>query len=227
MPPPQPPISSGPPSPAAVLARPDHRIYVTTGSHLMQEHPACDDLLERLDEILYRAAYRDGEPFTVAPPSMRHGMAAPYPSTCRLSLPSMKASFSARTSARYRRRMGRSGSVKPVRLRNVSPRAPRRKWAARPLRGLAVPKPRYDREHGSRPKSEACLEACCRAWPLNFIRTELQPLIFVCRLIACEMLSKHRGTVWTRLLPFWLWWALSSSWGTDLHSRVQQSQRPE
>ncbi|MDT9694007.1 hypothetical protein Q5762_37920, partial [Streptomyces sp. P9(2023)] len=53
------------------------RIYVTTGSHLMQEHPACDDLLERLDEILYRAAYRDGEPFTVAPPldEARHGRA--------------------------------------------------------------------------------------------------------------------------------------------------------
>lgn len=77
MPPPQPPMTSAPPSPAAVLARPDHRIYVTTGSHLMQEHPACDDLLERLDEILYRAAYRDGEPFTVAPPldEARHGRA--------------------------------------------------------------------------------------------------------------------------------------------------------
>ena len=43
--------------------RPDHRIYVTTGSHLMMEHPACDDLLERLDEILYRAAFHDGDPF--------------------------------------------------------------------------------------------------------------------------------------------------------------------
>lgn len=64
-------------SPATVLNRPDHRIYVTTGSHLMMEHPACDDLLERLDEILYRAAFRDGDPFTVAPPldDARHGRA--------------------------------------------------------------------------------------------------------------------------------------------------------
>ena len=77
MPPPQPPMASGPPSPAAVLARPDHRIYVTTGSHLMQEHPACDDLLDRLDYVLYRAAHHDGEPFTVAPPldEARHGRA--------------------------------------------------------------------------------------------------------------------------------------------------------
>lgn len=66
-------------SPAMVLNRPDHRIYVTTGSHLMMEHPACDDLLERLDEILYRAAFRDGDPFTVAAPldDARHGRAVP------------------------------------------------------------------------------------------------------------------------------------------------------
>ena len=77
MPPPQPPMTSAPPSPAAVLDRPDHRIYVTTGSHLMQEHPACDDLLDRLDYVLYRAAHHDGEPFTVAPPldEARHGRA--------------------------------------------------------------------------------------------------------------------------------------------------------
>jgi hypothetical protein len=64
-------------SSATVLNRTDHRIYVTTGSHLMLEHPACDDLLERLDEILYRAAFRDGDPFTVAPPldDARHGRA--------------------------------------------------------------------------------------------------------------------------------------------------------
>ena len=55
-------------SPPSVLNRPDHRIYVTTGSHLMQEHPACDELLERLDYMLYVAAHRDGDPFTVAPP---------------------------------------------------------------------------------------------------------------------------------------------------------------
>jgi hypothetical protein len=77
MPPPQSPMASVPPPPAAVLARPDHRIYVTTGSHLMQEHPACDDLLDRLDYVLYRAAHHDGEPFTVAPPldEARHGRA--------------------------------------------------------------------------------------------------------------------------------------------------------
>ena len=70
-------MSSAPPSPASVLNRPDHRIYVTTGSHLMLEHPACDDLLERLDEILYRAAFHDGDPFMVAPPldEARHGRA--------------------------------------------------------------------------------------------------------------------------------------------------------
>ena len=70
-------MTSAPPSPAAVLDRPDHRIYVTTGSHLMQEHPACDDLLDRLDYVLYRAAHHDGEPFTVAPPldEARHGRA--------------------------------------------------------------------------------------------------------------------------------------------------------
>lgn len=77
MPPPQSPMASVPPPPAAVLARPDHRIYVTTGSHLMQEHPACDDLLDRLDYVLYRAAHHDGEPFMVAPPldEARHGRA--------------------------------------------------------------------------------------------------------------------------------------------------------
>lgn len=76
-----PPLSPPPgaPSPAGILNRPDHRIYVTTGSHLMQEHPACDELLERLDEILYIAAHRDGKPFTVAPPldDARHGRAIP------------------------------------------------------------------------------------------------------------------------------------------------------
>ena len=45
----------------------------------MLEHPACDDLLDRLDEILYRAAYRDGDPFSVDPPldEARHGRAVP------------------------------------------------------------------------------------------------------------------------------------------------------
>ncbi len=69
--------SYGNAAPSSVLMRPDHRIYVTTGSHLMMEHPACDDLLERLDEILYRAAFHDGDPFMVAPPldEARHGRA--------------------------------------------------------------------------------------------------------------------------------------------------------
>lgn len=63
-----PPDPSGNKPPAAVLGHPDHRIYITTGSHLMMEHPAGKDLLDQLDEILYRASFRDGDPFTVAPP---------------------------------------------------------------------------------------------------------------------------------------------------------------
>ena len=63
-----PPMASGNQAPATVLSRPDHRIYVTTGSHLMMEHPDCDELLERLDGILYAAAHRNGDPFPVAPP---------------------------------------------------------------------------------------------------------------------------------------------------------------
>lgn len=59
---------SGPPSPTSLLNRPDHRIYITTGSHLMLEHPACDELLERLDHMLYVAAHREGVPFTFGPP---------------------------------------------------------------------------------------------------------------------------------------------------------------
>jgi hypothetical protein len=72
-----PPASYANAAPSSVLPHPDHRIYITTGSHLMMEHPACDDLLERLDEILYRAAFHDGDPFMVAPPldEARHGRA--------------------------------------------------------------------------------------------------------------------------------------------------------
>jgi hypothetical protein len=55
-------------STGAVLNRPDHRIYITTGSHLMMEHPTCDYLLENLDYHLYLAAHRDGDPFTFGPP---------------------------------------------------------------------------------------------------------------------------------------------------------------
>lgn len=65
---PVPPADSGHHSPATVLRHPDHRIYVTTGSHFMMEHPHCDALLERLDEMLYVAAHRHGDPFQVAPP---------------------------------------------------------------------------------------------------------------------------------------------------------------
>lgn len=78
-PPPQPTTYTTNQSPHSVLSRPDHRIYVTTGSHLMQEHPACDELLERLDDMLYVAAHRDGDPFRVTPPldDARSGHAIP------------------------------------------------------------------------------------------------------------------------------------------------------
>lgn len=84
---PEPAPAYGNATPPTVLSQPDHRIYITTGSHLMMEHPACDDLLQRLDEILYRAAFRDGDPFTVAPPldDTRHGR------TVALELPPLAA----------------------------------------------------------------------------------------------------------------------------------------
>lgn len=69
MPAPQPEASRTPaaPSAAAILARPDHRIYITTGSHLMIPHPRGEELLERLDHMLYIAAHRDGDPFIIPP----------------------------------------------------------------------------------------------------------------------------------------------------------------
>lgn len=67
-PPPQPASYAPNQAPPSVLNRPDHGIYVTTGSHLMMEHPASEDLLENLDRMLYISAHRDGDPFTVAPP---------------------------------------------------------------------------------------------------------------------------------------------------------------
>ncbi len=67
-PPPQPTDYAPNQSPLSVLNRPDHGIYVTTGSYLMMEHPASEDLLENLDRMLYIAVHRDGDPFTVAPP---------------------------------------------------------------------------------------------------------------------------------------------------------------
>ena len=66
---------TGFPSPAIVLNNPDHRIWIATSGDFMREHPAGDELLERLDHMLYIAAHRDGDPFTVAPPldDMRPG----------------------------------------------------------------------------------------------------------------------------------------------------------
>ena len=68
-------IDTGFPSPAIVLNNPDHRIWIATSGDFMREHPAGDELLERLDHMLYVAAHRDGDPFTVAPPldDMRPG----------------------------------------------------------------------------------------------------------------------------------------------------------
>lgn len=71
-----------------VLDRPDHRIYLTTGSHLMMEHPACDEMLERLDYALYVAAHRDGDPFTVGPPLDDSGRGT----TALFELPPLSAS---------------------------------------------------------------------------------------------------------------------------------------
>lgn len=76
---PQPTAQAPNQSPPSVLNHPDHGIYVTTGSHLMVEHPASEDLLQSLDYMLYVAAHRDGDPFTVAPPldDARHGRTIP------------------------------------------------------------------------------------------------------------------------------------------------------
>lgn len=56
------------PTPAGILNNPDHGIYFTTGSHLMFEHPRSAELLEQLDKMLFIAAHRDGDPFTVTTP---------------------------------------------------------------------------------------------------------------------------------------------------------------
>jgi hypothetical protein len=69
-PPPQPapvPAATASPTPATILGQPDHKIYLTTGSHLMMEHPRAGDLLEALDRMLYVAAHRDGKPFHLNP----------------------------------------------------------------------------------------------------------------------------------------------------------------
>lgn len=52
---------------ASPFDHPDHGIYITTGSHLLMPHPAASALLERLDDILYQAAFRRGEPFILTP----------------------------------------------------------------------------------------------------------------------------------------------------------------
>ena len=55
-------------SPSHILNRPDHGIYITTGSHLIVEHPRSEELLEALDKMLFIAAHRDGDPFHMNPP---------------------------------------------------------------------------------------------------------------------------------------------------------------
>lgn len=61
-------VNRAAPSPGQILYRPDHGIYLTTGSHLMVPHPEAGDLLERLDRILYVTAHRHGDPFSAAAP---------------------------------------------------------------------------------------------------------------------------------------------------------------
>ncbi|MER9586498.1 hypothetical protein [Mesorhizobium sp. M0276] len=80
-------------SPAAILGRPDHIIYATTGSHLMIPHPRSTELLERLDYLLYVAAHRNGQPFSVPPkPDRSAPLAAP---TLRLAEPLNDGGFDA------------------------------------------------------------------------------------------------------------------------------------
>ncbi|OBQ66501.1 hypothetical protein EFV37_35860 (plasmid) [Mesorhizobium loti] len=80
-------------SPAAILGRPDHVIYATTGSHLMIPHPRSAELLERLDYLLYVAAHRNGQPFSV-PPKLDRSTAVPAP-TLRLAEPLNDGGFDA------------------------------------------------------------------------------------------------------------------------------------
>lgn len=75
---PSPAPSSSGRSPAAILGRPDHIIYATTGSQLMIPHPRSSELLERLDYLIYVAAHRNGQPFSVPPkPDRSTAVAAP------------------------------------------------------------------------------------------------------------------------------------------------------
>lgn len=66
--PPLQPAMQAAPTPTSILDRPDHGIYITTGSHLMMEHPRSEELLESLDKMLFIAAHRDGNPFSMNPP---------------------------------------------------------------------------------------------------------------------------------------------------------------
>lgn len=76
-PPPQP-ATPRPLTPSAVLANPDHAIYLTTGSDFIMQHPRSTELLERLDYMMYVAAHRDGDPFTI-PPALDDSVPAGVP----------------------------------------------------------------------------------------------------------------------------------------------------
>lgn len=52
---------------ALVLGRRDHGIYVTDRSTFVLPHPDAERLLERLDFILFHAAHRDGDPYSIPP----------------------------------------------------------------------------------------------------------------------------------------------------------------
>lgn len=55
------------PSINTILGNADHAIYVTSGSKMTIPHPRAEELLERLDYILFVAAHRDGDPFLIPP----------------------------------------------------------------------------------------------------------------------------------------------------------------
>lgn len=71
------------------LAVPDDGIYITTGSHLIVEHPASADLLDGLDYILYMAAHRNGRPFHLTPLDQ----SGPSLSTTPDALPAVETDF--------------------------------------------------------------------------------------------------------------------------------------
>ncbi|MDR6100573.1 hypothetical protein QE369_000751 [Agrobacterium larrymoorei] len=61
----EPPPTRNADTPTMILNACDHRIYITSGSRLMIPHPKADSLLRELDKILYVAAHRNGDPFTL------------------------------------------------------------------------------------------------------------------------------------------------------------------